>query len=363
MIRIIKPYLKYRNVNKKFKKIFKTGFFTKGEYVNQFQNDLCNYLKCKHVFLTTSATTALSLSLEIINIKPGDEVIVSDFSYPASANVIENIGAIPIFVDVDLETYNMCPKDLLSKITPKTKAVMFVDALGNPSNIHSIKTICEKNNITLIEDAACALGSSEFGVKNGNIADLTCFSFHPRKLLTTGEGGAITTNNKKYSDLLKVKLNHGAIYKNNKFDFIQPGYNYRMTEFQSVMGIESLTKLDKVIQSRIKIKEKYIKLLSPLGFTPQKLQNEAYHNIQSVIFKVPELIKRDDLILFLKKHNIESTLGTYCLSNTTYYKAKYNKVQPNALYLEQNTITLPCYKGVNVKKIVKKIEKFILNNI
>ena len=363
MIRIIKPYLKYRNVNRKFKEIFKTGFFTKGKYVNQFQNDLCNYLECKYAFLTTSATTALSLSLEIINIKPGDEVIVSDFSYPASANVIENIGAIPIFVDVDLETYNMCPKDLLSKITSKTKAVMFVDALGNPSNIHSIKTICEKNNIILIEDAACALGSSEFGIKNGNIADLTCFSFHPRKLLTTGEGGAITTNNKKYSDLLKVKLNHGAIYKNNKFDFIQPGYNYRMTEFQSVMGIESLTKLDKVIQSRIKIKEKYIKLLSPLGFTPQKLQNEAYHNIQSVIFKVPELIKRDDLILFLKKHNIESTLGTYCLSNTTYYKTKYNKVQSNALYLEQNTITLPCYKGVNVKKIVKKIEKFILNNI
>jgi perosamine synthetase len=360
MIRIIKPYLKYRNVNRKFKKIFKTGFFTKGEYVDQFQNDLCNYIGCKHAFLTTSATTALSLSLEIINIKPGDEVIVSDFSYPASANVIENIGAIPIFVDVDLETYNMCPKDLLSKITSKTKAVMFVDALGNPSNIHSIKAICKKNNIILIEDAACALGSSEFGVKNGNIADLTCFSFHPRKLLTTGEGGAITTNNKKYSDLLKVKLNHGAIYKNNKFDFIQPGYNYRMTEFQSVMGIESLTKLDNVIQLRIKIKEKYIKLLSPLGFTPQKLQNEAYHNIQSVIFKVPELIKRDDLILFLKKHNIESTLGTYCLSNTTYYKTKYNKVQPNALYLEQNTITLPCYKGVNVKKIVKKIEKFIL---
>ena len=363
MIRIIKPYLKYRNVNRKFKEIFKTGFFTKGKYVNQFQNDLCNYLECKYAFLTTSATTALSLSLEIINIKPGDEVIVSDFSYPASANVIENIGAIPIFVDVDLETYNMCPKDLLSKITSKTKAVMFVDALGNPSNIHSIKTICEKNNIILIEDAACALGSSEFGIKNGNIADLTCFSFHPRKLLTTGEGGAITTNNKKYSDLLKVKLNHGAIYKNNKFDFIQPGYNYRMTEFQSVMGIESLTKLDKVIQSRIKIKEKYIKLLSPLGFTPQKLQNEAYHNIQSIIFKVPELVKRDDLILFLKKHNIESTLGTYCLSNTTYYKTKYNKVQSNALYLEQNTITLPCYKGVNVKKIVKKIEKFILNNI
>tara|TARA_R100001163_G_C5068486_1_gene208900 strand:- start:8523 stop:9614 length:1092 start_codon:yes stop_codon:yes gene_type:complete len=363
MIRIIKPYLKYKNVNRKFRKIFKTGFFTKGEYVDQFQNDLCNYLECEHAFLTTSATTALSLSLEIIDVKPGDEILVSDFSYPASANVIENMGAIPIFVDVDLETYNMCPKDLLSKITPKSKAVMFVDALGNPSNIHFIKKVCEKNNLCLIEDAACALGSSEFGIKNGNIADLTCFSFHPRKLLTTGEGGAITTNNKKYSDLLKVKLNHGAVYKDNKFDFIQPGYNYRMTEFQAVMGIESLKKLDSVIKSRIKIKEEYKKLLSPWDFISQEILFGASHNVQSVLFKVPESIKRNKLILFLKKHNIESTLGTYCLSNTTYYKTKYNKVQPNALYLEQNTITLPCYEGVNVKKIVKKIEEFILNNI
>ena len=363
MIRIIKPYLKYRNINRKFRKIFKTGFFTKGEYVEQFQNDLKNYIECDYSFLTTSATTALSLSLEIINIQPGDEVLVSDFSYPASANVIENMGAVPIFVDVNLKTYNMDTKDLISKITPKSKAVMFVDALGNPSNIHSIKNICQGHNLPLIEDAACALGSSEFNQKNGSIADLTCFSFHPRKLLTTGEGGAITTNNKAYADLLKVKLNHGAIYNNNKLDFIQPGYNYRMTEFQAVMGIESLKKLNSVIFSRNKIKNQYINLLTPLGFTPQTLSFGAFHNIQSVIFQVPKDIKRDELILFLKKHNIESTLGTYCLSNTTYYKTKYNKVQPNALYLEQNTITLPCYGGVNVKKICKKIEKFILNNI
>ena len=359
MIRIIKPFIKYKNVNKEFKKIFKSGFFTKGEYIKQFQEDLKKFLGCKYVFSTTSATTALSLSLEVIGVKPGDEVIVSDFSFPASANVIENMGCTPVFVDVDSETYNMSPIDLLSKITPKTKAVMFVDALGNPSDIHIIKDICKENNIPLIEDAACALGSSEFGFKNGNIADLTCFSFHPRKLLTTGEGGAITTNNKTYADLLKIKLNHGAVYKNNKLDFTHTGYNYRMTEFQAVMGIESLKKLNDVIEYRIKIKEKYEKLLSPLGFTPQKLKKGVYHNVQSVIFKVPEPIKRDDLISYLKLCGVESTLGTYCLSNTTYYKSKYNNVQPNSKFLEENTITLPCYKGVNIKKVVKKIERYV----
>ena len=363
MIRLIKPYLEYKSVEKKFREIFESGYFTKGEYVQQFQNDLKDYLECKYTFLTTSATTALGLCLDIVNIQPGDEVLVSDFSYPASANVIENAGGLPVFVDVDLDAYNMSPKDLLSKITPKSKAVMFIDALGNPSNIHSIKNICEEKNLPLIEDAACALGSSEFGIKSGNIADLTCFSFHPRKLLTTGEGGAITTNNKSYAESLKVKLNHGAVHKDGRLDFIQAGYNYRMTELQAVMGIESLKKLNTIIFSRDKIKDKYIKGLAPLNFIPQKLQPGAHHNIQSVVFTVPKPVKRDDLISFLKEHNIESTLGTYCLSNTTYYKNKYKNIQTNSSHLERNTITLPCYEGVSVGKIVKKIEKFIFKNI
>ena len=112
-----------------------------------------------------------------------------------------------------------------------------------------------------------------------------------------------------------------------------------------------------------KIKNKYIKLLSPLGFIPQKLSHGAFHNIQSVLFKVPKTLKRNDLISFLKSHNIESTLGTYCLSNTTYYKNKYNNVQKNSKFLEKNTITLPCYKGVDVEKIVKKIEEYLFKNI
>jgi len=359
MIRVIKPYIQYKNVKSKFKKIFKSGFFTKGEYVNQFQQNLKFYLGCDYVFLTTSATTALSLCLEILGITKDDEVIISDFSFPATANVVENIGAIPIFADVDLETFNMSTSDLQSKITDKTKAVIFVDALGNPSNIHKIKSICDKNDIPLIEDAACALGSSEFKIKNGNIADLTCFSFHPRKLLTTGEGGAITTNHKYYADTLKIKLNHGAIIEDGGQNFIDSGYNYRMTELQAVMGIEGLKMLDQVIKLRNNIKFKYTKLLTPLGFIPQISLEGSYHNTQSVIFKVPKNIKRDELIKYLKLNNIESTIGTYCLSNTTYYKSKYNKVQPNSKFLEENTITLPCYGGVNVNNIIKKIIKYI----
>ena len=359
MIRLIKPYIRYRDVRRQFKEVFKTGMFTKGKYVDQFKHDLKDYLECDYVSLTTSATTALALCLEVLKVKPGDEVLISDFSFPATANVVENIGAIPIFVDVDLDTYNMIPSELESKITPNTKAVIFVDALGNPSNVHHIKWICAKHKIPLIEDAACALGSKEYSVKSGNIADLTCFSFHPRKLLTTGEGGAISTNSKFYADEIEIKLNHGAIFKEDKFQFILPGYNYRMTEMQAIMGIEGLKKLDKTIKLRNKIKSKYTEALAPLGYKAQLYTPSSFHNVQSVIFTVPDNINRDGLIKYLKSQNIESTIGTYCLSNTLYYKTKYNDIQPNSKFLEENTITLPCYKGVNTKKVIKTISKYV----
>ncbi len=358
MIKLIKPYINFDEVEDEFRDVFESGWFTKGRYVEQFRNDIKSYVNSDYSFLTTSATTALSICLEIIGIKAGDEVIVSDFSFPATANVVENIGAVPIFVDVDLDTFNMLSQELEAKITDKTRAVIFVDALGNPSGIHKIKEICKKYNLPLIEDGACAIGSSEFGVKCGNIADLTCFSFHPRKLLTTGEGGAITTNNILYAKEFEIKLNHGAIFENGKFDFINSGYNYRLSELQAVMGIKQLKKLDIIVGSRNKIRDEYIKYLEPLGFVIQKVNEDVVYNVQSLVFKVPNSINRDELIAYLKSKAVEATIGTYCLSGTTYYKNKYNNVQPNAKFLEENTITLPCYDGVDVKYISKIMEEY-----
>jgi len=349
MIKLIKPYITFDEVKNEFEEIFQSGWLTKGKFVEQFKEELKKYIGCRYSFLTTSATTALSLSLEIVGVKSGDEVIVSDFSFPATANVVENIGAVPMFVDVDLDTFNMSVKDLERKITNKTKAVIFVDALGNPTNIHKIKEICKKHSIPLIEDGACAIGSSEHGYKCGNIADLTCFSFHPRKLLTTGEGGAITTNNEDFAKKIEVKLNHGAIVKNGKLDFIESGYNYRMSELQAVMGIKQLLKLDEIAKNRRIVRDNYIKLLEPLGFESQNIGSDVVYNVQSIVFKVPKNVDRDSLIQYLKENGVESTIGTYCLSNTTYYKNRYNNIQKQAKYLEENTITLPCYDGVDVE--------------
>lgn len=359
MIKLIKPYVSFPEVEDDFRKIFESGMLTKGEYVNQFTEELKVYLGCKHAFLTTSATAALSICLKILGIGKNDEVIISDFSFPATANVVEDIGAKPVFADVDRDMYNMQPQDLERKITGRTKAVIFVDALGNPSGLLKIKEICSKRNIPLIEDAACAIGSMEGGMKTGSIADLTCFSFHPRKLLTTGEGGAVTTNNRQLAHKLQVKLNHGAVVQDGKQDFIQFGYNYRLSELQAAMGSIQLKKLDMIIQRRNLMADEFEQRLSPLGFIRQKIAANVLHNVQSLVFIVPKGINRDHLIMYLKENGIEATLGTYCLSNTTYYRNKYNNVQPVANYLEQNTLTLPCHDEVDFSYICLTIQQYM----
>lgn len=358
-IKLIKPFITFDDIADDLNEIFNSGQFTKGRHVDKFVDNLKGYTAAKHAFLTTSATTALSIALKALNVKQGDKVAVSDFSWPATCNVVEDLGATPIFIDVDKHTYNMCPIDLAKKLNSDFAGVIFVDALGNPSGINQIKEISRSHKVPLIQDSACAIGSSVDGKKVGNIADLTCFSFHPRKLITTGEGGAILTNNHEYAEWLSIKLAAGASgIKGAGLDFVDYGYNYRLSEIQALMGWKQLHMLDDIIQKRKVIANEYAKELEPIGFIQQKIDTNVTYNFQSLAFTVPERLDRNNLIKYLATQNIESTLGTYCLSATTYFKKKYNSVQSNALFLESNTITLPCFLGVNVKLVTKSIKEY-----
>lgn len=359
MIRLVEPYIRFEEVQHELEQIFSSGILTKGPFVQQFTDSLKQYVGARHSFLTTSGTTALSTCLRLFNIQPSDEVIVSDFSFPATANVVEELGAKPIFADVDLDTFNMLPEELEKQITPKTKAVIFVDALGNPTGIHQIKQMCDHYQLPLIDDAACALGSSENGVKSGKIADLTCFSFHPRKLLTTGEGGAIITDNDRWSSWLERKLNHGAVPANGQLDFVDYGYNYRLPDIQALMGLKQLQKLDSIVKRRNQLKETYRQLLEPLGFTNQKIADHVIHNVQSAVFKIPEQVKLGSLIAYLREHKIESTFGTYCLSATSYYQRKYGQTKQNARYLQEHTLALPCHDQVKAEEVAAVIESYM----
>lgn len=355
-IRLMKPYISFDEVEADMREIFDSGIFTRGQHVEAFRKEICAYTGARHAHLTTSATTALSVCLKLIGIEPGDEVIVSDFSFPATANVVEDLGARPVFADVSLDTYNMLPSALRACMSQKTKAVIAVDAFGNPSGIHEIAAICKEYGIPLIEDAACAIGSSEFGVRVGSIADLTCFSFHPRKLLTTGEGGAITTNSDAWSAWFDVKLNHGANgMLGYGLDFTEQGYNYRLSEPQALIGRVQLRKLDAIVAERNEIRAEYVRLLGGAGFLPQQRAADVIHNVQSLVFRVPDGVDRDTLISGLREDGIETTIGTYCLSGTTYYRGRYSDVQPNAELLQRQTITLPCYQGIDALRVSEAI--------
>ncbi len=361
MIRLIKPYISFEEVEESFKDIFASGLLTKGEYVGRFQKKIADYTGASYAFLTTSATTALSMALKIYGVGVGDEVIVSDFSFPATVNVVEDLGAVPVFADVDTATFNMLPSELTEKISSRTKAVIFVDAFGNPSGIGEIKAICEQHKLPLIEDAACAIGSSENGVMCGNIADITCFSFHPRKLLTTGEGGAITTNDPAVAEKLEIKLNHGGqVDKDGNWSFIDYGYNFRMNELQAAMGLVQLGKLDFITEERRAIRQYYVNELEKIGFQAQKISKNVRHNVQSVVFVVPKEIERNRLICHLRVHEIETTIGTYCLSSLPYYQKKFRIENLNAPRLEKETITLPCYQQVDIDTVADAIRLFYI---
>lgn len=358
-IRLIKPSITFQDVEAEFKDVFESGVFTRGRYVQRFAEEMAAFVGAKHCHFTTSATTALWTCLKLLDIGPGDEVAVSDFSFPATANVVEDLGAVPVFVDIREDTFNMCAEDLQAKLTDKTKAVIFVDALGNPSGLHKIAEICQSAGLPLIEDAACALGSSEFGKKCGAVADLTCFSFHPRKLLCTGEGGAITTHNDAWADWLRIKLMHGAsVGANGGMDFVDFGYNFRLTELQAVMGSSQLKSLPSTILKRQEVFRAYTEALSPVGFLAQHSDAEVEHNVQSIVFRVPQNMSRDELVQFLAAEGVESTIGTYCQSGTAYYASKYDSVQPRSMNLQNTTITLPCYSGVPAEVVIEKILDF-----
>jgi dTDP-4-amino-4,6-dideoxygalactose transaminase len=332
--------------------------FTRGRHVEAFRKELAAFTGARHVHMATSATTALWVCLRLLGIGPGDEVVVSDFSFPATANVVEDVGATLVFADVSRETYNVLPETLEALLSQRTKAVIFVDALGNPSGLNEISMLCRSRGIPLIEDAACAIGSSEAGRRCGSIADLTCLSFHPRKLINTGEGGAITTDNDVWSHWLDVKLAHGAQgMKGVGLDFVDYGYNFRLPELQAIMGRRQLAQLDAVIDRRNTLREAYISALTPMGFVAQAVGAEVRYNVQSMVFQVPPGCNRDALVGILKADGVETTLGTYALSQGSYFARRYGVRNPNATWLQATTITLPCHDDMRTEHVVDAIRR------
>lgn len=244
----------------------KSDYLTTGPKVDEFEQKVADYLGVKYAVAVSNGTAALHCACLAAGISEGDAVITAPITFVASANCVLYCGGTPVFADINPETYNIDPEDVKRKITDRTKAIIPVHFTGQPCEMDELIQLAKEHNLIIIEDAAHALGADYKGRKIGTISDMTTFSFHPVKHITTGEGGMITTNNKEYYDRLMLYRNHGitkdpSLMTSNEgawyYQQISLGFNYRITDIQCALGISQMKKLDAFIQRRREIADKY----------------------------------------------------------------------------------------------------------
>lgn len=377
MIPLQKPYFDKKE-EKALAQVLRSGWVTQGPKVEEFEEAVKNYIGAKYAIATTSATTALFLSLHALGIGEGDEVIVPSFSFIATANVVVHSGATPVFADIDSKTYNIDPDKIEEKITKKTKAIIPVDQVGLPCDLDKIFKIAKKYKLHVIEDAACALGSVYKGKKIGSFGEVACFSFHPRKAITTGEGGMIVTNDKQLADKLRILRHQGMSVSDVKRhkakkvireSYPMIGYNFRMTDIQGAVGVEQMKKLPMILKRRAQLAKYYTKRFSNSKNIIVPFIPKGYiHNFQSYIIRVHPNAKitRDKLMQKLLNVGISTRIGVMAAHLERPYRKMYPKLLlPETEEATYKTIILPLYYHMRKGEqnfIIEKVLEFVGGN-
>jgi len=346
MIPLIKPGIPFEAVADGIRAILESGQLTSGRNVAGLEAAIAAYVGVKHAFATTSATTALHMTLVAMGIGAGDEVLVSDFTFPASGNAIAQTGARPVLVDCVPGRFDMDPADLERRVTERSKAVMVVHPFGQPAEMTAINAIAARHGLKVIEDSACGLGAYRPEGRCGALSDAGCFSFHPRKLLTTGEGGMITTDDDALAEKIAVLRNHGSVRAEVGMEFIEHGFNYRMSEIQACLGLAQMGSFDAVTAERRALATHYIDLFAKIpGITVPLSAAAQACSFQSFVLLFEEWIDRNAVIRALREDGIESTLGTYAMhSHTAFAHYGYRPGDlPHSWHAQRQSLTLPLY--------------------
>lgn len=338
--------------------VLKSGWLTQGKITEEFENNFRKYVKCKYAVAVNSCTSGLFLALKEIGIGDGDEVIMPAMTYVATANAVETTGAKPVFVDVEKNTFNIDAGLIEKKITKRTKAIMPVHLFGLCCDMDAITGIAEKYGLKIIEDSACGIGSKYGGRHCGTFGDFGVFSFHPRKIMTTGEGGMIATNDKRRAERIRVMRSHGVgtSEKNNSRFLPQcdiPGYNFRISDILSAVGAQQLKKVDDLIARRTYFANIYtIELSDVQEIVTPFVPDRRNHTFQSYIIRVKTEVER--LAKEFMRNGIAVREATYSIPSLNYYKKKYGlkeKDYPNATSLHLNTLTLPLYPQMTERQV------------
>jgi perosamine synthetase len=369
-IPVAKPYLTKDEAQAAYDTIL-SGWVTQGPRVQEFEEKFARYVGAKYAIAVSSCTTALHLSLIVVGIQPGDEVICPSMSYIATANSIRHAGAKPVFAEVTIEDYNMDPVHVEGLINERTKAIMIVHQMGAPADIDAFMKLSDKYNLKLVEDAACAIGSEYKGIKIGTHSELVCFSFHPRKLITTGDGGMITTANEDYTKRLRHLRQHGMSINDRlrheaktivMEEYLEPGYNYRMTDIQAAVGIKQLEKIDWIVQERRRIAFQYIELLKDIDCIILPVEKSfCRNNYQtfSIYLKKNCPIARNDLMAKLLEKGISTRRGVMTSHRELAYKHESEDMKlPVSEDASDNSIIIPLFVPMKDEEITYVCDNF-----
>jgi dTDP-4-amino-4,6-dideoxygalactose transaminase len=336
-----------------------SGWITQGPEVAAFEREFAEFVGAAHACAVSNCTTALHLALLAVGVQTGDEVITVSHSYIATANCIRYCNATPVFVDIDPATHNMDPAQIEPAITARTKAILCVHQMGMPCDLRAIREIADRHGLPLIEDAACASGSEinwngaweRIGRPHGDIA---CFSFHPRKVITTGDGGMLTTNNARYDELFRLLRQHGMSVNDrvrhsaNQVIFEEHtvvGYNYRMTDIQAAVGREQLKRLPEIVAVRRRLAARYDELLAEIpGLGLPHEPEWARSNWQSYTVRLPAGCDQRVVMQTLLDNGVASRRGIMCAHRERPYQNSEKPYHlPASEQAQDRTIILPLF--------------------
>jgi len=313
--------------------VLESGFLTMGPKVTEFEEELARVCEVPHAVAVSSGTAALHLAVLALGIGPGDEVIVPAYTFPATANVVALAGARPVLVDVDSTTMNLDLTQVADALTERTRAVLAVHLFGRPLD-WDLLTETVPSDVALLEDAAGALGARSRGRACGSLGVLGCLSFHPRKIVTTGEGGAVTTASDEVADAVR-RMRHHGIEPRGDFEIAAPGPNYRLADILCAVGIPQLRRLDELLAARTRIADAYTERLAGVVTTPSADEGDI-HGWQAYVV---QLDRRDEALHSLREQGIEAQIGTYALHRLAAYRE--NGTFPGADAAYERALALP----------------------
>lgn len=361
--------------------VLQSGWLVQGPQVKAFEKEIATLTNTQFAVATSNCTTALHLALKAKGIGPGDHVIVPAFTWISCAHVVKHCGATPVFCDINLDSFNLCPQALQTILEndqqKKIKCVMTVDLFGKVADFENIRPLVQKHGAWILEDAACAIGSAANNKQAGSFGLAGCFSFHPRKIITTGEGGALVTNDAELAKTAQQLRDHGAARSDHDRhqdgitllpDFEKIGFNFRMTDMQAALGLSQLTRLKDIIAKRNAIAQTYQTSLQdcPELQLPQFSQTET-HTFQAYVTlvqnknKLPKTLaelsplesKRNQIMKTLADQGIATRQGTHAIPLTKAYPHSLEEAFaqfPNAIIAEKTSLALPVYSDMTIEQ-------------